>query len=46
MEFKNDDNELIRDEEGNDPMVVSTKIVSFEVKRILVNSSNAMEVLS
>lgn len=33
------------DEEGNDLMVVSTTIKCFEVKRILVDSRSAVEIL-
>ncbi|KAK5836784.1 hypothetical protein PVK06_012585 [Gossypium arboreum] len=46
VEFVGDNEELIHDKEGNDPMVVSMVIVGFEVKRILVDNGSAVEVLS
>ncbi|KAK5839861.1 hypothetical protein PVK06_008706 [Gossypium arboreum] len=38
--------DLICDDEGNDPMVISTTIAGFEVKIILVDSGSVMEVLT
>ncbi|KAH1056372.1 hypothetical protein J1N35_034437 [Gossypium stocksii] len=38
--------ELIHNNDGNDPMVVSIEIVGFEVKRILVDSGSTVKVLS
>lgn len=46
VEFGNNDEELVSDDEGNYPMVVLLTIANFEVKRILVYSGSAVEVLS
>lgn len=46
MEFKKKDDDSVCDEERNDPMVLTTTIVVFEVKRILANSRSAVEVLT
>lgn len=46
VEFNDEDKDSVCDEEGNDPMVVSTTIVGFEVKRIFVNSGSVVEVLT
>ncbi|KAH1097936.1 hypothetical protein J1N35_014857, partial [Gossypium stocksii] len=43
VDFSNEDEELVCDEEGNDPMVVSIVIAGFEVKRILVDSGSVVE---
>ncbi|KAH1107388.1 hypothetical protein J1N35_011156 [Gossypium stocksii] len=44
VEFSNKKEELVCDEEGNDPMVVSVAIMGFEVKSILVDSVSAIDV--
>ncbi|KAH1063977.1 hypothetical protein J1N35_028964 [Gossypium stocksii] len=41
VKFESDDDELIREEEGNYPMVVSVEIPGFEVKRIFVDNSSS-----
>ncbi|KAH1114293.1 hypothetical protein J1N35_007671 [Gossypium stocksii] len=46
VKFESDDEELIRDEEGNDLMVVSAMVAGFEVKRILVDNGSVVKVLS
>ncbi|KAA3484523.1 RNA-directed DNA polymerase-like protein [Gossypium australe] len=46
VEFNEEDEDSICDEEGNDPMVVSTTIARFEVKIILIDSGSVMEVLT
>lgn len=46
VEFNDKNEELVCDEEGNDPMVVSVIIVRFEVKRIFVDSGSTVEVLT
>ncbi|KAA3484423.1 Retrovirus-related Pol polyprotein from transposon 17.6 [Gossypium australe] len=46
VKFGCDNKKLVRDEEGNYPMVVSAIVVRFKVKRILVDSGSAVEVLS
>lgn len=46
IEFSNDDEELVYDEEGNDLMVIFVTISGFKVKRIFVNNGNIVEVLS
>lgn len=46
MEFESGDNVLIRNEDGNAPVVISVEIAGFEVKRMLFDNSNAIEVLS
>ncbi|KAK5839780.1 hypothetical protein PVK06_008619 [Gossypium arboreum] len=45
VEFESDNEELICDEEGNDPMVVSATVTGFKVKRILVDSGSIVKVL-
>ncbi|KAK5794172.1 hypothetical protein PVK06_035381 [Gossypium arboreum] len=44
--ISDEDEDLMCDEEGNDPMVVEVIIARFEVKRISVHSGNAVEVLT
>ncbi|KAK5838840.1 hypothetical protein PVK06_007582 [Gossypium arboreum] len=46
VEFNDEDKDLVCDEERNDPMVMSETIPGFEVKRILVDNSSAVEVLT
>ncbi|KAH1121439.1 hypothetical protein J1N35_004599, partial [Gossypium stocksii] len=45
VKFGNGNKKLVHDEKGNDPMVVSTIITVFEVKRILIDSGSVIEVL-
>ncbi|XP_040957772.1 uncharacterized protein [Gossypium hirsutum] len=46
VEFGNDNEELVCNKEGNDPMVVFVMIAGFEVKRILVDSGSVVEISS
>ncbi|KAH1122725.1 hypothetical protein J1N35_005885 [Gossypium stocksii] len=46
VKFGNENEELIYDKEDNDLMVVLVTVAGFEVKRILVDSGNTVEVLS
>ncbi|KAK5812857.1 hypothetical protein PVK06_028300 [Gossypium arboreum] len=45
VEFNDEDEDSICNEEGNDPMVVSTTIAGFKVTRILVDSGSVVDVL-
>lgn len=46
VDFTEEDDELVCNEDGNDPIVVIAIIVNFKVRRILVDSGNAVEVLT
>ncbi|KAK5812376.1 hypothetical protein PVK06_027805 [Gossypium arboreum] len=46
VEFSSEDEDSVCNKERNDPMVVLATVAGFEVKRIHVDSGNAVEVLS
>ncbi|KAH1129125.1 hypothetical protein J1N35_000503, partial [Gossypium stocksii] len=44
--LKSDDKQLVRDEEGNNPIVVLAIVARFEVKEILADNGSIREMLS